>query len=122
MIRLARWVKVLRGDIATSALGVNSPTPIRIPDDADNYMALDQSGTTLALGGGLGRAGIEIWDLDPLHRVDAACQVAGRNLTRAEWDANIGDLAEYAPTCPDLSFDGWFRRSTPVPSQLRCHF
>ena len=31
----------------------------------------------------------------------AACRLAGRNLTQAEWDQYIGDLAPYTTTCPD---------------------
>jgi hypothetical protein len=46
--------------------------------------------------------GIVIWDLDPDHWVDAACQVAGRNLSRAEWDQYMGDLAPYHRTCPEF--------------------
>ena len=44
--------------------------------------------------------GIVVWDLDPAHWVEAACQLASRNLTRAEWDQYIGDLAPYHRTCP----------------------
>jgi DNA-binding SARP family transcriptional activator/WD40 repeat protein len=44
--------------------------------------------------------GIVVWDLDPEHWAEGACQVAGRNLTRAEWDQYIGDLASYRTTCP----------------------
>jgi hypothetical protein len=47
--------------------------------------------------------GIVVWDLDPAHWVDAACQLASRNLTRAEWDQYIGDLAPYRTTCPQYS-------------------
>ena len=47
--------------------------------------------------------GIVVWDLDPAHWVDAACQLAGRNLTHAEWDQYIGDLAPYRQTCPQYS-------------------
>jgi hypothetical protein len=36
----------------------------------------------------------------------AACRVAGRNLTREEWATNIGTLAPYRTTCPDLPTDG----------------
>ncbi len=43
---------------------------------------------------------VELWDLDPAHWVDAACIVAGRNLTHEEWATYVGDLASYAPTCP----------------------
>jgi hypothetical protein len=44
--------------------------------------------------------GIVVWDLDPDTWVQAACQLAGRNLTHAEWDQYIGDLAPYRQTCP----------------------
>jgi DNA-binding SARP family transcriptional activator len=50
--------------------------------------------------------GIVVWDLDPAHWVDAACQLAGRNLTHAEWDQYIGDLAPYRPSCPEYTEDG----------------
>ena len=44
--------------------------------------------------------GIELWDLDPSHWVDAACSIAGRNLTREEWATYIRDLGPYEATCP----------------------
>jgi DNA-binding SARP family transcriptional activator/WD40 repeat protein len=44
--------------------------------------------------------GILVWDLDPAHWLEAACQLAGRNLTHAEWDQYVGDLAPYRRTCP----------------------
>ncbi len=49
--------------------------------------------------------GIVVWDLDPDHWVDAACDVAGRNLTHTEWDQYIGDLAPYRATCPQYAID-----------------
>ena len=45
--------------------------------------------------------GIVVWNLDPAHWETAACRLAGRNLTRAEWEQYIGDLAAYRPTCPE---------------------
>jgi WD40 repeat protein len=48
-------------------------------------------------------AGIVLWDLDPARWTAAACEVAGRNLTRDEWDTYIGDLTPYRKTCPDLT-------------------
>ena len=39
--------------------------------------------------------GIAVWDLDPTHWVEAACDVAGRNLTRGRMGQFIGDLAPY---------------------------
>ena len=44
--------------------------------------------------------GVVEWDLDPATLERAACQVASRNLTRAEWTANIGTLAPYRRICP----------------------
>jgi DNA-binding SARP family transcriptional activator/WD40 repeat protein len=46
--------------------------------------------------------GVVVWDLDPAHWVENACAIAGRNLTRAEWDQYVGDLASYRPTCPQF--------------------
>ena len=43
-------------------------------------------------------AGVCVWDLDPLHRVTAACAVAGRNLTRDECFTYIGSCHD---TCPN---------------------
>jgi class 3 adenylate cyclase/WD40 repeat protein len=45
--------------------------------------------------------GIVVRDLDPDHLVAGACQVASRNLSRAEWEENIGGLASYTELCPD---------------------
>jgi hypothetical protein len=45
-------------------------------------------------------------------------RLAGRNLTRAEWDFYFGDLARYRPTCPDYpppaeeSTEPWCRVDT----------
>jgi hypothetical protein len=44
-----------------------------------------------------------IWDLDPERWLEAACQLAGRNLTRAEFDQHIGDLEPCRQTCPQYS-------------------
>ena len=41
------------------------------------------------------------WDLRPTSWVRAACSIAGRNLTRAEWRQHVGD-AKYDETCNDL--------------------
>jgi DNA-binding SARP family transcriptional activator/WD40 repeat protein/energy-coupling factor transporter ATP-binding protein EcfA2 len=46
--------------------------------------------------------GFVVYDLDPAHWSKAACQVAGRNLTPAEWQQYIGDLAPYRRTCLDF--------------------
>jgi hypothetical protein len=45
--------------------------------------------------------GVAIWDLNPEHLMMAACRLAGRNLTRTEWDTHLSDLGDYRPTCPE---------------------
>ena len=94
------------GDLAVSlfdvATGLRVGTPIQLVRDEFNDFALSLDGRTLAIGGGAERAGVQIWDLDPARWTTAACEVAGRNLTREEWDTHIGDLAEYRTTCPDF--------------------
>lgn len=44
-------------------------------------------------------AGIQLWDLDPASQAEAACRVAGRDLTREEWDTYLGGIAPYRSTC-----------------------
>jgi hypothetical protein len=88
-------------DVATGTL---LGTPITIPDDQFNTMDLAQDGRRLVLGGG--PDGVQVWDLDPDHWATAACQVAGRNLTRDEWEAHIGDLTLFHATCPGLPIGG----------------
>jgi len=41
------------------------------------------------------------WDLRPQHLLDVACELAGRNLTRAEWSSLVG-TRKYRETCPGL--------------------
>ena len=55
---------------------------------------------------GIGRAmltnspdGVLLWDLDPAHHAEAACRLAGRDLTRAEWTTYLGDVDPYEETC-----------------------
>jgi DNA-binding SARP family transcriptional activator/WD40 repeat protein len=44
-------------------------------------------------------AGVVVWDLDPDHLEEAACAMAGRNLTRTEWTSYLPDLVSYRATC-----------------------
>jgi hypothetical protein len=79
-------------------------TPITITDDEINWIALSLDGRTISVGGEPddGSHATQIWDLEPDHWPAAACRVAGRNLTREEWASNIGTLAPYRATCPEL--------------------
>ena len=91
--------RVILYDLAT---GRQIGDAITIPDTEVPQDALRPDGKELAIGGGASSS-FAVWDLDPEHWVTAACKVAGRNLTREEWSTNIGDLAEYHLTCPDLT-------------------
>jgi hypothetical protein len=68
--------------------------------DGTEGAALRPDGKRLAV---TADAGFAIWNLDPSDWYRGACQLAGRNLTRDEWDAHIGDLAPYHATCDERS-------------------
>ena len=95
-----------------TATGAGIGTPITVPEGQENQVRLSLDGRWLALGGERGADGsrhgypFQLWDLEPDQWVAAACRVAGRNLTRDEWNAHIGDLAPYRATCPELPSDG----------------
>ena len=44
-------------------------------------------------------AGIAVWDLRPSSHAEAACAMAGRDLTRDEWLTYLDDLGPYRSTC-----------------------
>jgi len=85
--------------------GARMGAPIMIPESDFPVVALSYDGSTMAVGGGRDN-GVQVWSLEPDEWVEAACRLAGRDLTRAEWVANIGDLADYRPTCPQFPFEG----------------
>ena len=43
--------------------------------------------------------GLQVWDLDPDSQAEAACRIAGRDLTREEWDTYLGTIGPYRSTC-----------------------
>ncbi len=45
------------------------------------------------------RDGVVLWDVDPDHLADAACRLAGRNLTETEWSSYLADFGPYRETC-----------------------
>ncbi|HXU98085.1 MAG TPA: hypothetical protein VFP03_08295, partial [Jiangellaceae bacterium] len=59
--------------------------------------ALSPDGEELAL---TAPGGVALWDLNAGRWVEAACQVASRNLTEDEWATYVGALAPYRDTCP----------------------
>jgi DNA-binding SARP family transcriptional activator/WD40 repeat protein len=66
------------------------------------FMALRPDGLELATGGGTPGVGLQVWDLDPQHWVDAACRIAGRNLTEDEWSTYLAWSGSYHETCPGV--------------------
>ena len=46
------------------------------------------------------RAGVVTWNLQPLALLDAACRLAGRNLTETEWSAYMSSFGARRETCP----------------------
>jgi DNA-binding SARP family transcriptional activator/WD40 repeat protein len=43
--------------------------------------------------------GLQVWDLDREAQAVAACRIAGRDLTRQEWDTYFGAIGPYRSTC-----------------------
>jgi DNA-binding SARP family transcriptional activator/WD40 repeat protein len=72
-----------------------------IPTDAPYiYPAhLSHDGQTVAL---TDARGIALWHLRPAQLQQAACRLAGRNLSPSEWVTYIGDADSYRQTCPGL--------------------
>ena len=71
---------------------------IRLQSPIGRLTDLSVDGGTLAVPGPTGD-GVVLWDLSTRAWVAAACSVAGRNLTAAEWNTYIGDLGPYRDTC-----------------------
>jgi hypothetical protein len=69
--------------------------PIEVGDAG---IALRPDGLELAV---TQSTGLMVWSLDSERMSDSACRIAGRNLTHAEWNTYIGNLAPYHATCPD---------------------
>ena len=46
------------------------------------------------------RNGVAVWHIDPKRLAEAACELADRNLTHAEWETYLGDPGGYRKTCP----------------------
>jgi hypothetical protein len=45
--------------------------------------------------------GVAVWDLDPDHQFEAACRIAGRELTAEEWATYLGGTEQVA-TCAEV--------------------
>jgi WD40 repeat protein len=58
-------------------------------------------GETLASGAGFDDT-IHLWDIDFNSWISRACTIAGRNLSKQEWDEFIGAERPYHRTCPQF--------------------
>jgi WD40 repeat protein len=94
--RTVNLVDVASRRLLGSAISLGDANP-----ETDRFGAavLNADGDRLAVDT---RYGTVVWDLRPDAMVEAACALAGRNLTRAEWDSYAGSLGEYRRLCPDL--------------------
>ncbi len=87
-----------------------SPIPLGAPLEGhhtDVDVAFSPDSKTLASGNGK----ILLWDVDPVSWQARACQIAGRNLTRAEWQQYMGDEL-YRKTCEQWPPEA---EATPMP-------
>jgi len=66
-------------------------------DGSVNYFSLRPDGKQLAVP--YGAPGVVLWDLDPQHWLNAACELAGRNLTQDEWDQYLSEFGQYHQSC-----------------------
>jgi DNA-binding SARP family transcriptional activator/outer membrane protein assembly factor BamB len=82
-------------DVA-SHIRIGDPIPTNVFTPRGTSIRPD--GMSVAISDG---DGVAIWDLNPEHLMMAACRLAGRNLTRTEWDTHLSDLGAYRPTCPE---------------------
>lgn len=81
-------------DVATRTR-IGDPLPTRSPQTFQGSLRPD--GAAVALNT---RDGVAVWNIDPAHLAAAACRLAGRNLTRLEWNTYLGDVGSYRKTCP----------------------
>ena len=82
--------------------GVQLGDPIPVLGEWDHPGGSKYSGVLRADGGELAvnvPNGIAVWDLRPSSHAEAACAMAGRDLTQDEWIAYLGDFGPYRSTC-----------------------
>ena len=90
-------------DNTMSLYDVATRQPIGDPIEIGNSDAdLRPDGKQVVVSGS-DQGGILVWSLDPTVLTPAACDLAGRNLTRPEWAAYLSELeSSYHRTCPQF--------------------
>jgi DNA-binding SARP family transcriptional activator/WD40 repeat protein len=88
-----------------SIFDVATRTRLGDPIDTGGPIVAGNAGPVLRPDGNAvavnGRDGLAVWNIEPDRLAEAACRIAGRDLTRAEWDAYLGDVGAYRATCPE---------------------
>ena len=92
LVAVSRDGKLRLWDIAT-----HLPIGPALTGHLDYTQALDSLSDSSVMTGGASDGRTISWALDPAVWLDRACELAGRNLTRAEWDRYVG--GDYRPTC-----------------------
>ena len=77
-----------------AGIRLGDPIPSESPRVTPGYLRPDGRELLVNM-----RDGVAVWDLDPDAQFDAACRLAGRNLTREEWATYFGAIAPYRETC-----------------------
>ena len=73
-----------------------------IPTDDTAFgfaFSLSPDGKQLAVPAG--EIGVVVWDLESDHWADAACALAGRNLSEGEWETYLADFGRFHQSCVD---------------------
>jgi hypothetical protein len=84
------WDARTLGHLGTMPVGAGDQTPSAVPlADGHTLLIAHPAGNVVT------------WDLRPQHLLDVACDLAGRNLTRAEWSSLVG-TRKYRQTCPGV--------------------
>lgn len=84
-------------DIATGTR-IGDPIPTDAPFSYPGFVRPDGDAVAVTT-----RQGVAVWDIDPAHLAQAACRLAGRNLTPTEWATclqDLGDHRDIRPTYP----------------------
>jgi WD40 repeat protein len=96
-------------DVA-SRTRIGEPIQARSPDPNLVPGFLRPDGRAVAV---TDRNGVAVWDITPDRLAEAACRLAGRNLTRTEWGTYLAGLGEYRATCPEFPPDTGGPAPTP---------
>ncbi|MGL4257201.1 MAG: hypothetical protein ACRCSL_12775, partial [Microbacterium sp.] len=88
-----------RGGVGIIDVATLRPYSAQIPADNFGDAAITEDGSAVIVPTRLGMA---IWSLDPADHFEAACRIAGRDMTEAEWATYLPELGERVETCAEV--------------------